>query len=219
MPTYYCKPTTPSARKLVELKNKSDIDAYIDGTHEWCASDQTSGPYKGQKVNTLDRKDRIYHIAIVAVQTQSLEVLEHIRDSIDPDYHMCDGNTYSAFHLSAKKLAKHQTKQWWQIYKFLFKLLPQDYTEKHFYTRYFVRPEFNLNLDLIDAVIKLTDCDIWDIYHYSIAWNQPQITEHVLIYHKHLVKPEWTKRALEVARTFNSEDSIKMFEQKKWMYK
>lgn len=214
MPTYYFAPTTDVAIGLVSKKDFEGIDKYIKGenfveiTKLW---DYETGNYIVELFN-LPKPQRVYHIVISAVESKALDVLKHIKDmekDIDVDYHMKDGNVYTPLHLATENMCKDKDTT---VFEFLFPLSKDNL----WYTRYLL--ENNCDLDFIDKIINMTDCDLWDLYHYSIAWNRPQVTEHLITYYNYKVDKSWNKNAFMIARRFDSKDSLELLKNKPWLF-
>ncbi len=63
------------------------------------------------------------------------------------------------------------------------------------------------HFELIDYFIE-NNSGCWNMYHYSIAWNNYKITEHLLDNHIDKIDASWTQLAIETAKNFGSNDSI-----------
>jgi hypothetical protein len=67
---------------------------------------------------------------------------------------------------------------------------------------------------LVDMLCGKYKLDMWDLYHYSIAWNCQKVFNVLLEKYSDLINFDWTKSAIEIAYRFNNHEMVKyVFEQ------
>lgn len=217
MPTHYFTVTTDTAIKLVSSKKYKEIEEYIEGTLQTDEKFRDFNRYgEWFKLSEVPFQQRLYHIMITATEYKALDVLEGIQRWITPEsieYHLKDGNVYSSLQLAAEIMSTDTDTR---VYEFFVKIFKDSGDTKEWYTRYLVKN--NPNFDLIDKVIQLTDCSLWNMYHYSIAWNKPGLTEYLVNNYRYKIDMDWNKDAFEIARRFESEDSLKLLREKPWLF-
>lgn len=180
---YYIQ-TTKEAQIIVDSKDYRKIDEYT----------------------TTDEK--IYHIAIHAVETENLDVLNHISNRIKIEY-VPDTNSYTLLYLAVENIIEKNISV-----DFIDKLC--EIATKNGQEHDLSYPSIQLitindprKYDLIDYFIA-KGIDLWYLYHFSIVWNHPEIIQYLLDRHwtDKLKVEQWTSQAYQIAECFQSTKSL-----------
>jgi hypothetical protein len=188
MPTTYFLDTTPYAEVLVQQGYKIPIVQYI--TEGKCPDidpnkdvDQ-SVPYSIitdkfiAQIQTLDMKTRAHHIAIVAVDQNNIDVLLMTQPYLSIIF-TPDGNAYKLIQLAAEK---GEVKMVEQLCRMAQDRKEDVVPDISFATRVVLGRMNDENSDEKDKyflkfLIREWGAEIWNIFHYSIAWNRPKILD------------------------------------------
>jgi hypothetical protein len=187
MPTAYWIETTEQATKLVEDNDFDGIKIYIN--------DDKHG-------------NKVFQIAGSAIDKNNYDVLKLIKNKINFNQYK-DGNAYGLIHLAMENITEYDHKKNMFYYLIdLAKETDQDIkSELAFASRLLIcnDPDF----EFIDFIIA-QDINLWNLFHYSIVWNYPKITEHLLKNYSHKIDVEKIlPNSLKLSDRFIFPDSIK----------
>lgn len=160
-------------------------------------------------------------IAICAVDMNNKNVLNLIRKDIKVKY-VNDGNDYNLITLFADNLtyAKYR-KDDPELFNLLCQIADENDEDIHETLGYgsrfvlkikkddYVTNDYDLIIKYLDLFIS-KNISLWNVYHYSIAWNEPMIVKYLIDnYSDRIDFKNWTSDALDVATDFESTDAIK----------
>ena len=192
MPTSYGIDTNSIVENLVETNNIESLEIYLDGTH----------------------KDQLYHILSSAVDVSNTKVLQHFISRL-----ICkirpDGNSYDLLVLAVENYVRYKdtptkTKQL-EIIELLCeqqKRVKTEIIDLDFSTRYLIKYlNENDDYELLDMLVTY-GANLWNVYHYSIAWNHPKVFDKILDKYLDLIDFEWTESAIDIAYQFDHNDIV-----------
>jgi hypothetical protein len=226
MPTAFWIDTTKKARMAVTSGKLDEIDEYIvsnltneefylkEGINIYIKYNDRHAPRAifllNDNFNEINSK--IHHIAIVAVELNKPFILEHLKDRLKVSY-VPTSNSYSLLLLSID--VKNR-----QMIDLLCRIADEnkeDIERDLCYTsRQTIHDEYDL--DWIDYFVE-KNISLWNMYHFSIVWNKPIKTKYLLQTYNWKIDIKWTSNALEIAKRFESKDSLQFFanEGPKWL--
>lgn len=176
--------TTKEAQRIVDTKDYKAIDNYT----------------------TTDEKT--YHVAIHSVETENLDVINHISKKLKIKY-VPNNEAYGLLYLAVENVI--ETKISTQIIDRLCEIATENGQEYDLsYPAIQLIPvDDPRKYDLIDHFIS-KGIDLWHLYHFSIAWNHPEVTRYLLDKHwtDKLKVEKWTQGAYQVAEAFQSTNSL-----------
>jgi hypothetical protein len=193
MPVHYYTVTNSYVEKLVDTNSMDMLEKYIDAKHI-------------ENVNGL----RLYHVLSCAVDVNNNKVLKHFINRFVSDIRP-DGNSYDLLVLAIEKYVEnysetHHDDRYIDTIKILceqHKKIKKDIIDLGYATRHLISHigETN-NYDLLDLLV-LEGANLWDIYHYSIAWNNPSVFDKLLENYVGYINFGWTESAINQAYNFD----------------
>lgn len=200
MPTHYFIITNDTVKTLVNATNLNGLDNYLL-PNELAETSNTSV--------TFD--ERLYHILSYATDVANLTVLNHFNDKINIDIRP-DGNAYNLVDLSIENYINNYTKNN-TIYFDIVMCLVEAQIKNHGTISCSLRQlikfcDTNDNYDLLTILVRKYNISLWDIYHYSIAWNNPKVFDKLISEFSEIIDFEWTKSAIDMAYQFDHDDII-----------
>jgi len=218
MPTSYHVFSPVETKEMVKNEDFDSIDEYIKNPKTDFVECTGLPSYLGTFFNQPVVDDLIHlrviahhQIAIRAVQLNKPNVLHHIKDGIDFIY-VPTGNSYELFHLATELGHYDLIKVLYEIavdttygdkilpkIEFALRIALQMIKDDHELFR--ILREYYLG----DDVYRL---DLWNIYHYSIAWDRPGVTKWLLDHYSTNIDLSWTPGAIDIAKRFDSQKSL-----------
>lgn len=227
MPTAYFIETTREASAIVDACDLGAASAYVAVPSEPPESDDPNRVAMPQEMKEIDdsnpEKLRAYHLASYAVDTCQLTFLEGFQESLDLLYSP-HGNAYKLAQLAIDNLkSAPKDKEKGPILEtvnFLLSLaLERDQISVFDYPSRLLVP-FAAENDDYELIDKLLNAGInaWNFYHYSIAWDHPDATLHLIENWFHIIDLRWTAEALNIAERFGSKRSIEFVKSDKRLW-
>ncbi len=186
MPTHFYIPTSKYIRNLVNTNNFEELDKNLD--------------------------TEAMSILVYAVEKENKEVIKRYRDKIDVSYEK-DGNSYSMITLATEKYTECETEEEKdKIFKMIKFIIKEHKNNKNKFpdlgypTRLLIKYCHNTgDYRLLDEYIN-TKCSLWNVFHYSIAWNYKNTYDYINANYPNLIYEDWLDSACETAKDFGNKE-------------
>lgn len=179
MPTTYFLDTNGYAVFLVKKGLKQPILQYIvEGLCPDIHADENKPSFLPplSYIQALDVKHRAHHIAIEAVENNNIDILLMTQPYLVITY-VSDGNAYNLIQLATENndikmveqlcvIAKEKGENYIPIISFATRIVLGRMDREN--------PSEN-DKNFLKFFIHIWGAEIWNIFHYSIAWNKPKI--------------------------------------------
>ena len=185
MPTSYYIVTTDIVKKLIQDNDILGLEQYLQNLE----------------------KDRVYHVLSHAVDVANTKVLNHFANLITTQY-IPNGNAYNLLHLATENyVSDHKNLDKLETIKIILEN-GKNNDGNNFNSGIAMRcliPFLNDNItDLVVLDLFVSyDISIWDLYHYSIAWNYPKVFDMILEKYSGKIDFNWLSHACNIATSFN----------------
>ena len=194
MPISYYIVTNEKVSELVDTTNLQELDSYL----------LTGGDTE---------EERLYHILSYATNISNLVVLKYFSDKINTSY-VPDGNAYNLIHLAIETYVENYEKDSRIIRFETVLLLVAAQLKNHGNIKnIMLRDLISLgnthnNYELLEILAKHYHVTLWDVYHYSIAWNVPKVFDKLIAELIEFIDFEWTETAIDIAYGFDHDEIV-----------
>lgn len=182
-----------------------------------------------------DKNLRIYHILSYAVDTGNIVIIKHVMDNFEYDVkYTPHGHAYDLIILAIENWIRNVKREEREntnskpetFYKQYILEQENELTQNsssHCYDVILTLLKYNFAMSyglrllinycdrtddykLVDLMIRKYNCDIWDMYHYSIFWCYPKVFDYAVEHYSDLIDFNITKNSVKMIETHGSKD-------------
>ena len=238
MPTYYFEDTDAIAEAIVKENKIEHVANYINenfndpifgdfiqkvnSEENMCEEKENSIPRIGvltppwalrrDETEQMGSQNRIIFLTVSAIDHDNYVVLEKIKENILLTKRT-DGNAYTPLEVAWQRmLESHGSDKSKKMLEYLISISREDISD-HLGNcgRSILKDEMDdikKQHEYIEFLVQ-HHASLQDIFHYSIAWDHPEMTEYLMTNYRYKMEVKgWIRSAYEIARRFESEKAI-----------